>query len=110
MTTKSIRCYESIGSLDEPARTQSGYRSCGLAAIERLDSSDKSTTGPALAEIKLILEITDQGGSTSWLHRLEPVRDHHRRNISTLTEESSGPIRQAVWDVRPLEVAFRRLR
>jgi MerR family copper efflux transcriptional regulator len=37
VTTKTIRYYESIGVLDEPARTGSGYRSHGPAAIERLD-------------------------------------------------------------------------
>ena len=65
VTTKTIRYYESIGVLDEPARTDSGYRSYGPAAVERLDFVKQAqSTGPALAEIKSILEIKDQGGQT----------------------------------------------
>jgi MerR family copper efflux transcriptional regulator len=65
VTTKTIRYYESIGVLDEPARTDSGYRSYGPAAIERLDFvKHAQSTGLALAEIKSILEIKDQGGQT----------------------------------------------
>ena len=65
VTTKTIRYYESIGVLDEPARTDSGYRSYGPAAVERLDFVKQAqSTGLALAEIKSILEIKDQGGQT----------------------------------------------
>ena len=65
VTTKTIRYYESIGLLDEPARTASGYRSYGPAAIERLDFVRQSqSSGLALAEIKSILEIKDEGGQT----------------------------------------------
>ncbi len=65
VTTKTIRYYESIGVLDEPARTDSGYRSYEPAAVERLDFVKQAqSTGLALAEIKSILEIKDQGGQT----------------------------------------------
>ena len=65
VTTKTIRYYESIGVLDEPARTESGYRSYGPAAIERLDFVKQAqSSGLALAEIKSILEIKDEGGQT----------------------------------------------
>lgn len=65
VTTKTIRYYESIGVLDEPARTASGYRSYGPAAIERLDFVKQAqSSGLALAEIKSILEIKDEGGKT----------------------------------------------
>jgi len=65
VSTKAIRYYESIGVLDEPARTDSGYRSYGPAAIERLDFVKQAqSSGLALAEIKSILEIKDQGGQT----------------------------------------------
>jgi len=65
VTTKTIRYYEAIGVLDEPARTDSGYRSYGPAAVERLDFVKQAqSTGLALAEIKSILEIKDQGGQT----------------------------------------------
>ena len=65
VTTKTIRYYESIGVLEEPARTASGYRSYGPTAIERLDFVKQAqASGLALAEIKSILEIKDQGGQT----------------------------------------------
>lgn len=65
VTTKAIRYYESIGVLDEPARTESGYRSYGPAAIERLDFVKQAqASGLALAEIKSILEIKDRGGQS----------------------------------------------
>ncbi len=65
VTTKTIRYYESIGLLDEPARTESGYRTYGPRAIERLDFVKQAqASGLALAEIRSILEIKDQGGQT----------------------------------------------
>lgn len=65
VTTKAIRYYESIGVLDEPARTDSGYRSYGTDAVERLDFVKQSqASGLALAEIKSILEIKDRGGQS----------------------------------------------
>lgn len=65
VTTKTIRYYESIGLLDEPARTESGYRSYGPGAIERLDFVKQAqASGLALAEIRSILDIKDQGGQT----------------------------------------------
>lgn len=65
VTTKSIRYYESIGVLDEPARTASGYRSYGPQAIERLEFVKQAqASGLALAEIKSILEIKDRGGQS----------------------------------------------
>lgn len=65
VSTKAIRYYESIGVLDEPARTESGYRSYGPDAVERLNFVKQSqAAGLALAEIKSILEIKDRGGQS----------------------------------------------
>jgi DNA-binding transcriptional MerR regulator len=65
VTTKTIRYYESIGVLDEPARTGSGYRSYGPDAVERLDFVKQAqSSGLALAEIRSILEIKDRGGQS----------------------------------------------
>ncbi len=76
VTTKTIRYYESIGVLDEPERTESGYRSYGPAAIERLDFVRQAqSSGLALAEIKSILEIKDEGGQTCQ-HTTELLRRH----------------------------------
>ena len=65
LTTKTIRYYESIGLLDEPARTAGGYRSYGLDVLERLDFIRQAkASGLTLTEIGSILEIKDQGGQT----------------------------------------------
>ena len=76
VSTKAIRYYESIGVLAEPARTESGYRSYGPAAIERLDFvKHAQAAGLALAEIRSILEIKDQGGQTCE-HTTAMLRGH----------------------------------
>lgn len=62
VTTKTIRYYESIGLLDEPARTSSGYRDYGDDAIERLRFiRDAQATGLTLAEIASVLELKGSG-------------------------------------------------
>ena len=63
VTTKAVRYYESIGLLEEPARTASGQRSYGPTAIERLDFVRQAqASGFSLGEIGSILEIKDRGG------------------------------------------------
>lgn len=65
VTTKTIRYYESIGLLDEPARTPSGYRSYDTTAVERLDFVKQAqSSGLTLAEIGSILDIKDSGGQS----------------------------------------------
>lgn len=65
LTTKTIRYYESIGLLDEPARTPSGYRIYNSGAVERLRFvKEAQATGLSLAEIGSILEIKNQGGQS----------------------------------------------
>ena len=62
VTAKTIRYYESIGLLEEPARTPSGYRDYGQAAVERLQFvRDAQATGLALAEIASVLELKSAG-------------------------------------------------
>ena len=76
VTTKAIRYYESIGVLDEPARTESGYRSYGPEAIERLQFIKQAQlSGLALTEIKSILEIKDEGGQ-SCEHTRDLLKSH----------------------------------
>lgn len=82
VSTKAIRYYESIGVLDEPARTSSGYRSYGPGAVERLDFVKQAqASGLALAEIKSILEIKDRGGQTC-----EHTKAVLRRHLDDLDE------------------------
>lgn len=62
VSTKTIRYYESIGLLPEPARTASGYRDYDGEATERLRFiRDAQATGLTLAEIQSVLELKDAG-------------------------------------------------
>ena len=65
VTAKTIRYYESIGLLPEPARTPSGYRDYDGAAGERLRFiRDAQATGLTLAEIQSVLELKDAGANS----------------------------------------------
>jgi len=62
VSTKTIRYYESIGLLPEPARTPSGYRDYHADAVERLRFvRDAQATGLTLAEISSVLELKAAG-------------------------------------------------
>jgi len=62
VTAKTIRYYESIGLLDAPSRTPSGYRDYDQRAVERLQFvRDAQATGLALAEIASVLELKNSG-------------------------------------------------
>ncbi|MDX2379015.1 MAG: heavy metal-responsive transcriptional regulator [Acidimicrobiia bacterium] len=65
LTTKTIRYYESIGLLDDPPRTTSGYREYDAAVADRLRFvREAQATGLSLAEIGSILEIKSDGGQS----------------------------------------------
>ncbi|MEM9034372.1 MAG: heavy metal-responsive transcriptional regulator [Actinomycetota bacterium] len=62
VTTKTVRYYESIGLLPEPARTEAGYRDYGDDAVDRLRFvRDAQATGLSLAEITSVLELKEAG-------------------------------------------------
>ncbi len=62
VTAKTVRYYESIGLLDEPMRTASGYRAYDDTAMERLRFiRDAQATGLTLAEIASVLELKGSG-------------------------------------------------
>ncbi|MEL7155601.1 MAG: heavy metal-responsive transcriptional regulator [Actinomycetota bacterium] len=62
VSTKTIRYYESLGLLDEPERTASGYRQYGEEDVERLQFvRDAQATGLSLAEIASVLELKSAG-------------------------------------------------
>jgi DNA-binding transcriptional MerR regulator len=62
VTTKTVRYYESIGLLDEPERTEAGYRDYGDDAVERLHFiRDAQATGLTLSEIASVLELKSAG-------------------------------------------------
>lgn len=62
VSAKTVRYYESIGLMNEPRRTASGYRDYGAEALERLRFiRDAQATGLTLAEIKSVIELKDSG-------------------------------------------------
>lgn len=62
VSTKTIRYYEGLGLLDEPARSSSGYRDYDETAVERLVFiRDAQASGLALAEIASVLELKAAG-------------------------------------------------
>lgn len=76
VSTKTIRYYESIGLLAEPARTPTGYREYDAEAVERLRFvRDAQATGLSLAEIASVLELKD-AGSTSCAHTRALLERH----------------------------------
>lgn len=76
VTTKTIRYYESIGLLDEPRRTPSGYREYDTGAVERLRFiRDSQVSGLTLAEIASVLELKS-AGERSCAHTTELLQRH----------------------------------
>lgn len=65
VTAKTVRYYESIGLMDEPVRTGSGYRDYDDEAVERLRFiREAQSTGLSLAEIQSVLELKDAGANS----------------------------------------------
>jgi MerR family copper efflux transcriptional regulator len=103
VTAKTIRYYESIGLLDEPSRTPSGYRDYGEVAVERLRFiRDAQSTGLSLAEISSVLELKG-AGERSCAHTMALIGSHllaidaqidqltaARRELATLAKRAKG--------------------
>ena len=76
VSAKTIRYYESLGLLDEPARTPAGYRDYDDAALERLRFvRDAQATGLSLAEIASVLELKS-AGQRSCAHTADLLERH----------------------------------
>lgn len=72
---KTLRFYEQEGVLDEPARTESGYRDYPAEALDRLAFiRSAQAAGLTLSEIREVIEIR-RGGDAPCGHVLELVRD-----------------------------------
>lgn len=75
VSTATIRYYESIGLVDPPERTPSGYRDYDSVAIDRVRFvRDAQATGLSLVEIGSVLEMKSVGArtcehTTALLHR-----------------------------------------
>jgi MerR family transcriptional regulator, copper efflux regulator len=62
ISTKAIRYYEQVGILAAPARTSSGYRAYGQAAVGRLGFVHAAqAVGLTLGEIRQIVAFRDDG-------------------------------------------------
>lgn len=62
INTKTLRFYESVGVLPEPARTTTGYRQYGRADAERvIFVKTAQRLGMSLDEIREILAFRDRG-------------------------------------------------
>ena len=65
VSTATIRYYESIGLIDEPDRTATGYRDYDDVAVDRLRFvRDAQATGLSLVEIGSVLEMKSAGSRT----------------------------------------------
>ena len=78
VTTKTIRYYEDIGLIPEPARYYNNYREYPDEAVERLlFIRDAQATGLTLTEIGSILELREEGHGTC-NHIVELLETHLR--------------------------------
>lgn len=76
VSAKTIRYYESLGLLEEPTRTSSGYRDYEPDALERLRFiRDAQATGLSLAEIASVLELKG-AGQVSCAHTTDLLERH----------------------------------
>jgi DNA-binding transcriptional MerR regulator len=76
LAAKTIRYYEEIGLLEEPARSANGYRDFGDEAVDRLRFiRDAQGTGLSLSEIASLLEMRDHGEQTCG-HVIELLERH----------------------------------
>lgn len=76
VSAKTVRYYESIGLLDEPGRTASGYRDYTDEAVERLEFiRDAQASGLTLTEITSVLELKN-AGTSSCEHTRELLHRH----------------------------------
>jgi DNA-binding transcriptional MerR regulator len=101
VSTKTIRYYEDIELLPEPARSANDYRDYGPEDVERLlFIRDAQATGLTLDEIGFILDIRGRGESTcahvvdlldAHLEELDRHIDElqrTRRHLAALTEHA----------------------
>lgn len=100
-TARTIRYYETIQLLPEPARDPNRYRDYSEEVVERLAFiRDAQATGLTLTEIASILDLRSQGQSTchhviDLLERHMTALDEHietllqtRRKLAELTERA----------------------
>ena len=88
---ETIRYYERIGVMPDPARTQAGHRAYTLEQIKRLAFIKRSRKlGFSLAEIRALLALVDAGATTC-------AEVHH------MTTEHLANVRHKIADLRTME-------
>ena len=86
VTAKTVRYYESIGLVPEPARTPSGYRDYGTDAVDRLQFiRDAQRTGLSLTEIQSVLELKEHGARSC--EHTRALLDRHIAEIDDQIEQ-----------------------
>lgn len=107
VSTKTIRYYESLGLVDDPDRTASGYRDYDEAALERLRFiRDAQATGLTLAEIASVLELKG-AGERSCTHTLA-LLERHLADVEAQIErlkQTRGVMRELAARARTLDPA-----
>lgn len=107
VSTKTIRYYESLGLVDDPDRTASGYRDYDVAALERLRFiRDAQATGLTLAEIASVLELKG-AGERSCTHTLA-LLERHLADVEAQIErlkQTRGVMRDLAARARTLDPA-----
>ncbi|WP_062070850.1 heavy metal-responsive transcriptional regulator [Demequina sediminicola] len=82
VTAKTVRYYESIGLLDDPGRTTSGYRDYDAEALERLVFvRDAQAAGLTLKESGHILDMKAAGHGTC--QHTSALLDRHLADIES---------------------------
>ena len=96
VTTKTVRFYESIGLLPDPARTPSGYRDYAETDAERLTFiKTAQRLGLSLDEIREIIALRDRGQQpcgyvAAVLRRQVAELDRRIREMRQLRDELRG--------------------
>lgn len=88
---ETIRYYERIGLLPEPARSEGGYRLYDESHLKRLSFIRRSRElGFTIEEIRGLLKLVDGGSYTC-------------SDVKAITLEHVGTIRQKIVDLKKLE-------
>ena len=91
VTIETIRYYERIGVIANPARTQAGHRAYTLDQVKRLAFVKRSRElGFSLAEVRALLTLVDAGGATC-------AEVHH------MTTEHLDTVRHKIAGLRAME-------
>lgn len=105
VSTKTIRYYEDIGVLPQPARSANDYRDYAQDAVDRLRFiRDAQATGLTLTEIGWILDVRGRGES-SCAHVIELLEAHLQdldRHIDAL-QRTRGDLADLMEQARNLD-------